>query len=154
MRFATNAQNQGLDEETRSNSAGFPSTVDRRHGYQWCACRRREKGTAWTEMKTAPDHNEKEQKQTVTTNEPVFDFREHDAPPMGRASPIASTPPLSTQPTNAAVVSRVDDILVETGSSGLGWLWDAAFAGSARECSQRNSHPSSRHEPEVGISQE
>ena len=68
--------------------------------YQWCACRRREKGTAWPEMKTAPDHNEKEQKQT-NDQRAVFDVREHDvrehdAPPMRPGLAIASAAPSLT----------------------------------------------------------
>jgi hypothetical protein len=63
--------------------------------YQWCACRRREKGTAWPEMKTAPDHNEKEQKQT-SDQRAVFDFREHDAPPMQLCLAIATAAPSLT----------------------------------------------------------
>jgi len=49
--------------------------------YQWRACCRREKGTARVEVKTATNHDEKEEKQT-NHQRALFDLRKHDDTPM------------------------------------------------------------------------
>jgi hypothetical protein len=61
--------------------------------YQRRASCRREKGTARVEVKTTPDHNEKEKKQ-ANDQRALFDLHEHDDPPtrprLVIASPAAS----------------------------------------------------------------
>ncbi len=48
--------------------------------YEWRACCRGKKGTARVEVKTTPDHNEKEKKQ-ANDQRALFDLHEHDDPP-------------------------------------------------------------------------
>jgi len=47
--------------------------------YQWRSCHRREEGTARVEVKTTPDHNEKENKQ-ANDQRALFDLHQHDDP--------------------------------------------------------------------------
>jgi hypothetical protein len=49
--------------------------------YEGRACRRRKKRSARVEVKTTPNHNEKEEKQ-ANDQRALFDLREHDDPPM------------------------------------------------------------------------
>lgn len=57
--------------------------------YQWRAGRSRKERSARVEVKTAPNHNEKEQKQ-ANDQRASFDLREHDDPPMRPGLAIAS----------------------------------------------------------------
>ena len=45
--------------------------------YEWRACCRGKKGTARVEVKTIPDHNEKEKKQ-ANDQRALFDLHEHN----------------------------------------------------------------------------
>jgi hypothetical protein len=60
--------------------------------YQRRASRRRENGTARVEVKTTPDHNEKEKKQ-ANDQRALFDLHEHDDPPTRPRLAIASPAP-------------------------------------------------------------
>ncbi len=68
--------------------------------YQRRPCRRREEGTARVEVKTTPDHNEKEKKH-ANDQRSLFDLHEHDdrqtRPRLAIASPAPSLSHLASQ---------------------------------------------------------